>query len=58
MKVITLRVPDEGYYFTRTWWRLLLYAYLMKVIILRVPDEGYYFKRTWWRLFSTHVVRT
>ena len=41
MKVMALSVPDEGYDFERTWWRLWLWAYLMKVMTLSVPDEGY-----------------
>jgi hypothetical protein len=48
---LTLSVPDEGYDFERTWWRLWLWAYLMKVMTLSVPDEGYDFERTWWRLW-------
>jgi hypothetical protein len=46
-----LSVPDEGYDFERTWWRLWLWAYLMKVMTLSIPDEGYDFERTWWRLW-------
>ena len=39
MKVIPLSVLDECYSFERTWWRLLLWAYLMQVIPLNVLDE-------------------
>jgi hypothetical protein len=48
---LTLSVPDEGYDFERTWWRLWLWVYLMKVMTLSVPDEGYVFERTWWRVW-------
>jgi hypothetical protein len=51
MKVMILSVPDEGYGFECTWWRLWLWAYLMKVMTLSIPDEGYDFERTWWRLW-------
>ena len=58
MKLITLSVPDEAYYFECTWWNLLLWVYLMELITLSVPDEAYYFECTWWSLFKKHAMHT